>query len=44
MKKNLFTGLFALCAILMVMGTANAYDIMIEIDVSPNVLDRKSVV
>ena len=42
MKKNLFTGLLALCAILMVVGTANADDIMIEIDVSPNVLNLQS--
>jgi hypothetical protein len=40
MKKNLLTGLIILCAMLMVTGTANAYEIMI--DVSPNVLNLQS--
>ena len=40
MKKNLLTGLIILCAMLMVAGAANAYEIMI--DVSPNVLNLQS--
>ena len=40
MKKNLITGLMILCAMLMAAGTANAYEIMI--DVSPNVLNLQS--